>query len=93
MAVDARELVEALPRFHLPRLRERRSKRPLIAAGQADQSRGKFREVIERCRALGLRCFAHFEARNKLAKILITRLRCTEQHNARWLVGALMRQP
>src|ERR1035437_4032170 len=93
VAVDFGELLEALPRLPLPGLRERRSKRSLIAAGQADQSRGKFREVIKRCRTLGLRCFAHFEARNELTKILIADLRCAEQHNPRWLIGTLMRQP
>ena len=58
---------------------KRRCQRPLVAAGQADQSGGKLFQVFERCGAFGLCGFAHLEARDELAEILIAGLRGAEQ--------------
>ena len=80
-------------RLALAAVRERRGQRPLVAAGQADQSRGKFFEIFECGRAFGLGGLAHLEARDELAKILIAGLRCAEQQHARRLLRVLMRQP
>ena len=48
---------------------------------------------VKRCAAFGLGGFAHLEARDELAEILITGLRGTEQHHPRRLFRKLMRQP
>jgi len=51
------------------------SQRAFLAAGQADQPGGKLLQIIQRSRALGLGSFAHFEARDELAEVLIAGLR------------------
>ncbi len=78
-AVDGSEPVERLARRALAAARERRGQRAFVAAGQADQSGGKFFEIFERCSAFGLGGFAHLEARDELAEILIAGLRGAEQ--------------
>ena len=49
--------------------------------------------IFERGRAFGLCSFAHLEAGDELAEILIAGLRFAQQQQARWLRRMLMRQP
>ena len=65
--------------FALAAAGERRSQRALVAAGQADQPGRKLFKIVKRCRAFGLGGFAHLEARDELAEILIAGLRGAEQ--------------
>ena len=65
--VNRRQPLGDLPRLAFSAARERRRQRSLLAACQADQSGGKFFQVLNRRRALGLRRLAHFEARDQLA--------------------------
>jgi hypothetical protein len=59
--------------------------RAFVAAGEADQSGGEFFQVVEGCSAFGLGGFAHLEAGDELAEILIADLRGAEQQQARRL--------
>ena len=72
---------------------QRRGNWAFVASGDADQSGGELFEVFECGGALGLCCLPHLEARDELAKILVTDLRCAEQYDAWRLVRVLMRQP
>ena len=54
-------------RMRLSALRKRRGQWPFIASGQTDHPIRELFEIVERCRAFGLRCFAHLEARDELA--------------------------
>ena len=72
---------------------ERSGQRSFVASGKADKSGGEFFQIVERGRALGLGGFAHLEARDELAKILIAGLRGAQQQQARRFSRALVRQP
>ena len=72
MAVSRSTILRAAS---LPPLRKRRGQRAFVAAGEADKSRGKFFEIFKCCGAFGLCGFAHLEARDELAEILIAGLR------------------
>ena len=73
--------------------RNHRQAEALRSSEKANQSIGKFFQVLNRRRAFGLRRLAHLEARNQLAQILVAGLRRAQQHHARRLLGKLIRQP
>ena len=53
---------------------ERSRQWAFLAARQTNQSGRKFFQILDRCRAFGLRRLAHLEARNQLAQILVANL-------------------
>src|SRR6185437_1222089 len=89
-SVNFSHAVRNFSRLRFATVSQRRRQRSLISTSQTDQSCRKFLQIIERGCAFSLCCLAHFEARNKLAKILITDLRCAQQQNTRWLGRELM---
>ena len=92
-AVDGCEPVDDFARGMRCRSAQGRGERAFVAAGETDQASGKLFEIFERGCAFGLGGFAHLEARDELAEILIAGLRCAEQEQARRLCRMLMRQP
>src|SRR5215469_3920795 len=92
-AVDSGQPIEPLAYASFSAAFERGCEWSFIAACKANQPRRKFFEVVQCRRAFRLRFLAHLEARDELAEVLISSLRCAQQRDARRFRGALMRQP
>ena len=73
-AVDGDEAVEMLGCGGFALVGESGGERAFFAAGEADEAFGEFFEIFESGGAFSLGGFAHFEARDELAEVLIAGL-------------------
>src|SRR4051812_36779061 len=89
-AVDGDKAIEMLGSGGFALVSEGGGKGAFFATGEADESLGKFFEIVEGGGAFSLGGFAHFEAGDELAEILIASLGFCEQDDARGLVGKLV---
>src|ERR1035437_71293 len=93
VAIDGRESIGKLACSWASIARKGGSQRSFVAPGEADQTGGELLQIIQCRRALSLGCFAHLEARDQLAELLVAGLRGTEQQQARRLGRELVRKP
>jgi len=89
-AVDGDEAIEVLGSGGFAFASEGGGEGSFFAAGEADESFREFFEIVAGSGTFCLGGFAHFEAGDELAEVLIAGLRFCEQDNARGLVGRLV---